>query len=317
VAVAEVAAVTAVVADPVKPATEVKPDPVKPVTETKPDPVKPATEVKPSVAVVPVVMAAVDKPKPVNPVSQPKPPVQETPAKPVTPAEPVNTTPSPKPVAETKTVNPVVAAVPVAKSDPVKTETKKNENTPVTQTNRPAQPVLPVYQGNTGTQNTNRRKWYRGIIEAGYALGVGDYGLNNFRFNFINAINIGNYSSIGLGIGYRRYYTDNNTAPYLVSNKKQIPVFLDFRTTFSSKKLTPYLALGIGNSSGYGTSETTKEGLLFTTSGGIWYNVSSRFAVFAGLDFEMKKLEFSNEFPYANNYKKNSNSFGLNIGIAF
>jgi opacity protein-like surface antigen len=163
----------------------------------------------------------------------------------------------------------------------------------------------------------SRRKWYRGIIEAGYGFGLGDYGNNNFRFNFINAIKIGEFSSIGLGIGYRRLFTDNTSAPYLVSDVNQIPVFLDLRTSFSTRRLTPYLALGIGGSSGSGSSGTDKALLLFNASGGIWYNFSPRFAVFAGIAYEMQKLNYSDTDPFTTTYNKSASSISLNIGISF
>jgi len=174
-------------------------------------------------------------------------------------------------------------------------------------------PVVYNYQ----MQSVARRKWYRGIIELGYGFGVGEYGMNNFRFNFINGIKIGSYFSIGLGVGYRHLYADNQTDRYLVSSTEQIPVFIDFRTTFTAKKLTPYLALGYGAASGIDSTETANGGLLFNASGGIWYNVSDRFAVFAGIAFEIQKLEFSETNPYTNNYKKNANSISFNIGISF
>jgi hypothetical protein len=169
----------------------------------------------------------------------------------------------------------------------------------------------------SGSTGRGHGRWYRGIIEVGYGFGVGDYGINNFRFNFINAIRIGEFSSIGLGIGYRRLFTDDSNAPYLVSSVNRIPVFLDLRTSFSTRKLTPYLALGVGTSSGYRTSGTEKQMFLFNGSGGIWYNVSDRFAVFAGIGYEMQKLEFSDTNPSAITYSKSSGSISLNIGISF
>jgi hypothetical protein len=171
--------------------------------------------------------------------------------------------------------------------------------------------------------STPRRKCYRGIIELGYAWGVGEYGISNFRFNFINGIMIGRFSSIGLGLGYRRYFTgsENYTDRSLYSPVSQFPVFLDLRTSFSTKRITPYLAVGIGGSAGYieeGSDSNTsrQEGLLFSPSGGIWFNVSDRFAVFAGVAYEMQKLEYV-LISDNSHYKKNTSSISLNIGIAF
>jgi hypothetical protein len=211
------------------------------------------------------------------------------------------------------------------------TQTKPATQTtqPVTQTTQPAQQTQPapakqynqfpvvdnIFQ--SGGTGSGHRKWYRGIIEIGYGFGIGDYGINNFRFNFINAIRIGQFSSIGLGLGYRRLFAENSSAPYLVSSIDQIPVFLDLRTSFSTRKLTPYVALGIGASSGYRTAGTDKQLFLFNGSGGIWYNVSPRLAVFAGIGYEMQKLDFSDTDPFTLTYGKSSSSISLNIGISF
>jgi len=75
--------------------------------------------------------------------------------------------------------------------------------------------------------------------------------------------------------------------------------------------------LGLGGAASSDTTQSAKDRLFFTTSGGIWYNVSKRFAVFAGVAYELQKLEFSDTNPYTGNYRNNSNSISLNIGIAF
>ena len=178
-------------------------------------------------------------------------------------------------------------------------------------------PVVQNYYQSSGGRSHG--KWYRGIIEIGYALRVSEYGMNNFRFNFINAFNIKN-TSIGLGIGVRKYYDKPSKHPdwHLVSSDVQIPVFLDVRTHFSSKTFTPYLGIGIGGSQGFDSDTTNNktEGLYFHATGGLWINLSERFAVFGGFAYELQKLEyanFSDEIPY----KKNTNSISINIGIAF
>ncbi len=178
---------------------------------------------------------------------------------------------------------------------------------------------VPPTQNYYGTTGGKKRKCYRGIIELGYALRISEYGLNNFRFNFINGFNIGP-TSFGLGIGVRKYYDQPSKHPdwTLVSSDIQIPVFLDIRTHFSSKKVTPYLALGIGNSEGFDTdtSQNKPEGLFLHSSAGVWFNISDRFAIFTGFAYEMQRLEYalvSDEIPF----KKYTNSVSFNIGIAF
>ena len=218
---------------------------------------------------------------------------------------------------ETPQKAPVTQSAPTTRTTQTTQGVQRSQDVPVYQQypSTPGSQFPVVY--NYQMQSVARRKWYRGIIELGYGLGVGEYGMNNFRFNFINGIKIGPYFSIGLGIGYRHLYAENQTDWYLVSSTEQIPVFIDFRTTFTAKRVTPYLALGYGGASGIDETEADQGGLLFNASGGIWYNVSDRFAVFAGIAYETQKLEFSESNPYTNNYKKNANSISFNMGISF
>ncbi|HPR11307.1 MAG TPA: hypothetical protein PLV06_02880 [Bacteroidales bacterium] len=190
----------------------------------------------------------------------------------------------------------------------------------VSQVKRPVDIPNPYANMATGTGRAHR-KWYRGIIEAGYGWGIGEYGINNFRFNFINGLIVGKVSSIGLGIGYRRYFEKENAGRYLISPESQIPVFLDLRTCFTRKKITPYLAFDIGSSAGYisdgsDSTKTTSEGLFLSGSGGAWFNISDRFAVFAGAAFEMQNLEYMLVSDHSH-FRRNSSSLSLNLGIAF
>ena len=255
-----------------------------------------------------------------NRIAHKKPqPVQEP--QPVQPPQPVQ---EPQPVQPTQAKQTSQATQP-AQTTQAKQTTQATQTTQTTQTMQPSRMEQPVQvnqpvvvQNIYETTKINHRKWYSGIIEIGYALGVGNYGINNFRFNFINGIKIGQYSSIGLGIGYRRYFEqyENYTDRSLFSPGIQIPVFLDLRTSFSTRKVTPYLAIGIGNSAGYDTTKTRQEGLFFSTSAGIWFNISDRFAVFAGGAFELQKLEYV-LISDNSHYKKNTSSISLNIGISF
>ena len=342
-----------------KPVEEVKPvEQPKPVEEVKPvEQPKPVEEVKPVEQPKPVEeVKPVEQPKPVEevkPVEQPKPVEEVKPVEQPKPVEEVKPVEQPKPAPQQPSQAPArreqepvrqtaqAAENPAPEQSTVNTTTQPAKKTgttwttQVTQGSQPAQNEPPVNQYNQNNQNsglpayqyrysTNQRgrgKWYAGIIEAGYGLGVGEYGIDNFRLNFINGFRIGQTFSAGLGIGVRRYYverenfTDHHS---LVSGKVQIPVFLDLRKTFSTKKVTPYLALGIGNSTRFSAGDTTtvKEGLLFTPSGGIWFNFSSRFALFCGVAYEMQKMEYL-LLADDSRYKKNTSSVSLNIGIAF
>lgn len=185
-----------------------------------------------------------------------------------------------------------------------------------------ALPSVPnIFSGSSGSNSSMgfaHGKWYHGIIEVGYSAGLGEYGLSNFRFNFINGIYICPTTSIGLGIGYRRYFDKASDHPdrNLLSGVSQIPVFLDLRTTFTTRKVTPYLAFGIGGAASTASGVSRTEGLFITPSGGIWFNLSDRIAVFAGIAGEMQRIEYELVSDNSHFYK-NSTSVSLNVGISF
>jgi hypothetical protein len=123
---------------------------------------------------------------------------------------------------------------------------------------------------------------------------------------------------IGLGLGYRRYFDkpEKHADWYMVSARNQVPVFLDLRVLFSKKKLTPYLALGLGSATEKSKSDTTSYGSFINPSAGVWYRLSKNTALFAGIAYEMMDLEYA---LHADNipYRRKNNSVSLNIGIQF
>jgi hypothetical protein len=203
--------------------------------------------------------------------------------------------------------------------------TQKNTQTETVQRVQPAvgrvdQSITANTQSSFSSSRRKHGKCYSGIIEIGYGAGVTEYGISNFRFNFINGFHIGPTFSLGLGIGVRRYFVKSYSDRTLVSSEIQIPVFFDLRKTFSTRTVTPYVAFGIGSSARYSaqseTTEAVSEGLLLNPSAGIWFNISPRFAVFTGVAYEMQKMEYAKTMDDSH-YKKNTSSVSLNVGISF
>ncbi|HLN20536.1 MAG TPA: hypothetical protein VK213_05565 [Bacteroidales bacterium] len=184
------------------------------------------------------------------------------------------------------------------------------------------QPNLPVYQPvvNPYASGRGHGKCYSGIIEAGYGLGMGEYGMNNFRFNFINGFHIGPTFTVGLGLGLRKYYPASYTDRVLFTNKTRMPVFLDLRKRFSTRTVTPYMSFGIGNSISFikeqDSTRSVNDGMMINASGGIWLNLSQRFGIFAGLAYESEKFEYV-WLADDTRFKKNGGSVSINIGISF
>ncbi len=76
--------------------------------------------------------------------------------------------------------------------------TQATQTTPPSRIEQPAQGYQPVVVQNIyETTKVNHRKCYSGIIETGYALGVGNYGINNFRFNLLTVLKLASIPPLG------------------------------------------------------------------------------------------------------------------------
>jgi len=168
--------------------------------------------------------------------------------------------------------------------------------------------------------NKTSAKGYQGIIEIGYAIGIGEYGMNNLKVNFINSVRCNPYFSIGLGIGLRKKYDktefyEKRKWPSL--NNTFLPIFLDLRTNLLNKKVSPYLSLGIGGYIGsYGSGSGHRGGLFLNPSAGVRFKISDKSSINAAIVYEMENVVFYDEL--SSTYPKESvGSLGINIGISF
>ena len=80
---------------------------------------------------------------------------------------------------------------------------------------------------------------FQGIVELGYAFGVGDYGMDLIKLNIINGYRFNHLFTLGFGTGIR-YYFDLKTV--------LLPIFAYFRVSFATKNISPYLSFGLGYS---------------------------------------------------------------------
>jgi hypothetical protein len=157
--------------------------------------------------------------------------------------------------------------------------------------------------------NPSSYSGYQGIVNIGYAIGVGDLGTDRLIFHFINGYRMNNYFYMGFGTGVH-YYTDADEA--------LIPIFGDFRAYFLDNDISPYINLNIGYSfnASNGFSGT---GLLLNPSVGTSFNVSTNTALNISIGYELQKLKYS--IYYYNGYvgsgSVNTGAITINFGVAF
>lgn len=167
-----------------------------------------------------------------------------------------------------------------------------------------------VIQGKSGgsLSNSGLQSGYKGIVELGYQIGTGDYGMDRLKLNIINGYQINPYFSLGFGTGLR-YYFDADAA--------LIPLFADFRANFMDNKISPYLSLGVGYSFD-ATNGFEGVGFLLNPTVGVSFKVSDKSAMNVGLGYEMQKMDFyyGGYYGYYSS-SENSGAISINVGISF
>jgi hypothetical protein len=166
-------------------------------------------------------------------------------------------------------------------------------------------------QNTYGSDNfdTNFESGYKGIVELGYMIGTGNYGIDRIKLNIINGYQVNPNFYFGIGTGLR-YYTGNGFDAAI------IPIFADLRGTLVLDNVVPYLSLDVGYP--LNTASFEKLGFLFNPTIGVGFKISKKSVFTVGLGYELQKMKFS-YYDYYDFYESsvNSGAFSINLGILF
>lgn len=92
-------------------------------------------------------------------------------------------------------------------------------------------------------QNT-AKNCYRGYVDAGYSVGIGDYDFGRFEVNTSHGYQINPYLFIGAGTGLHFMSScktkDMNIPLDIRDSKVDIPVFANIRCNLLKKKVSPF-----------------------------------------------------------------------------
>lgn len=154
-------------------------------------------------------------------------------------------------------------------------------------------------------ENSGYQFGYRGIVETGFQVGVGDFRNDRVKVNVINGIQINPHLYIGQGLGFR-YYIESDVVA--------VPIFVDIRTHFINKKISPYLSLDIGYTLN-ASDDFSGMGLIVAPTAGASFKFTKNFGLLVGLGYEMQNAD-SYYYGY---YDKNVNfgAINLHVGITF
>lgn len=146
---------------------------------------------------------------------------------------------------------------------------------------------------------------YKGIIEFGYGIGVGDFSAGRVELSLVNGYQFCPYFYAGVGVGMNYYHEGSNI---------NLPIFADFRGTLplQDTKVAPFLDMRLGY------SVIDVEGFYFSPSVGVRIATSDDSGVNIGLGYEMQKAKISGSI-YGHSYSASPN-FGaitIKLGIDF
>lgn len=131
---------------------------------------------------------------------------------------------------------------------------------------------------------------YRGFVDAGYSVGIGDYDFGRFEVNTSHGYQINPYLYVGAGTGLHfmsSYKTKDMDIPLDIRDSKvDIPVFANIRCNFLKKKATPFIDVRGG------TFVTNGGGLYVNASAGCRFSINEKQAINLSVGYATEKLQF-------------------------
>lgn len=168
------------------------------------------------------------------------------------------------------------------------------------------------------------RNCYRGFVDAGYSVGIGDYEFGRFEINTTHGYQVSPYFFFGAGLGLHfmsEYETEGmNIALDYRESKIDIPVYANVRCNFSKGKVVPLIDVRGGS------FVTNNGGLYVSASAGCRISINDKQAINVSVGYTFENLEFDtfDRFPSNSsmNYIRDSRkceteSITLKLGFEF
>ena len=165
---------------------------------------------------------------------------------------------------------------------------------------------------------------YRGLADAGYTIGIGDYDMGRFEINTSHGYQINPFIYLGAGLGLHfmpEYETpDMDIALDCRESKVDIPVFANAKINMSKGKYVPFVDGKIG------TYVTNNGGLYMNISAGLRIATNERQAVNISVGYTREDLEFesfdsffgtSSMKYYTSSRKLTTEGIAIKIGYEF
>ncbi len=151
--------------------------------------------------------------------------------------------------------------------------------------------------GNSGYTEASIEKGYRGFLDLGYGIGVGDVAEGRIEVSTAHGYQFNQYFFAGVGVGFN-YFHDGSSC--------NLPIFADFRGTMplTDSKIAPFLDFKVGY------SVLDVEGFYCSPSIGIRVATSGKSGFNIGLGYEVQKFD-------AYWSKLNAGAVTIKVGLDF
>ena len=172
-------------------------------------------------------------------------------------------------------------------------------------------------------QNTSKN-CYRGFVDAGYDIGIGDFELGRFVISTAHGYQFNPFIFLGAGTGFHfipEYKTKDMDIPLDVRESKvDIPVFANARINLMKTKIAPFIDAKAG------TFVTNNSGMYLNISVGCRISTNEKQAVNISIGYASEKLEFetfnkfssSHDMSYTRNSRvQNAECVSLRVGYEF
>ena len=165
---------------------------------------------------------------------------------------------------------------------------------------------------------------YRGFVDGGYTLGIGDYDFGRLEINTSHGYQINPFFFIGGGLGFH-FMSEYKTKGMDIAldqreSKVDIPIFANLRANFNKGKITPFVD---GRA---GTYVTNNGGLYLNLSAGCRFALNEKQAIDVSVGYSMEKLEFetferfisSKRMDYSRSPRKlDTEGIAIKVGFEF
>lgn len=164
-------------------------------------------------------------------------------------------------------------------------------------------------------------KCYRGFVDLGYTIGIGDYEMGRFEVNTSHGYQFSPYFFLGAGVGFHfmpKYETDmDGIALDTRESSVEIPIFANLRVNCSKAKVSPFLDAKAGSylTNGSGLYASASVGCRIATNEKQGVNISVGYT-YAKYEFQTFKRFISWNMNYTR-YDRVCNTEGISIKAGY